>query len=67
MDRVLEWWSAYHGWASNLDSEGRFFIIAGSLLLVGIYALINSSDANRSRESSNAAKTNRTSGNDRPP
>jgi hypothetical protein len=66
MDRVLEWWSAYHGWASNLDSEGRFFIIAGSLLLVGIYSLINSSDANRSRESSDAAKTNRTSGNDRP-
>jgi hypothetical protein len=28
MDRVLEWWSAYQGWASNLDSEGRFFIIA---------------------------------------
>ena len=53
MDSVLEWWSAYQGWASNLDSEGRFFII-------------NSSDANRSRESSDAAKTNRTSGNDRP-
>jgi hypothetical protein len=66
MDRVLEWWSAYHGWAINLDSEGRFYIIASSLLLVGIYTLINSSDANRSRESSDATKTNRTSGNDRP-
>ena len=66
MDTVLEWWTAYHGWASNLDSEGRFFIIASSLLLVGIYSLINSGDANRSGESSDSAKTNRTSGNDRP-
>lgn len=64
MDRVLEWWTAYHGWASNLDSEGRFYIIAGSLLLVGVYALIDLSAANGGKEASNSAKTSKTSGND---
>jgi hypothetical protein len=65
MDRLLDWWTAYQGWASNLDSEGRFYIIAGSLLLLGIYAAIDSFPANSGKEPANSAKTNKTWGNDR--
>ena len=51
MDRLLEWWTAYHGWAANLDSEGRLYIIAGSLLLLSVYAVIHFSATNGSDES----------------
>ena len=56
MDRLLEWWTAYHGWAANLDSEGRLYIIAGSLLLLSIYAVVNFSVANGSNGSSNSIR-----------
>jgi len=56
MDRLLEWWSAYHGWAANLDGEGRLFIIAGSLLLLSIYAGIHFSATNGSGQSSSSIR-----------
>jgi hypothetical protein len=44
MEQTMQWiidrWSLYHDWASNLDSESRFYIIAGSLLLITIYPAI---------------------------
>jgi hypothetical protein len=51
MHRIFEWWNAYHDWASNLDDEGRFYIIAGSLFLLSIYALIDLGPAKSSQES----------------
>ena len=65
MDRLLEWWTAYHGWASNLDSEGRFYIIAGSFLLALVYAVINSSPPSVSKVPAKFAKTIKPWGNDR--
>ena len=41
MQRIIEAWNAYRDWAGNLDSEGRFFILAGSVPLLRIYALID--------------------------
>jgi hypothetical protein len=56
MDRVAEWWTMYHGWASNLDSEGRFYIIAGSIVLVFMYVAIQCSAADEQKEYSNPHK-----------
>jgi hypothetical protein len=50
MDRVAEWWTMYHVWASNLDSEGHFYIIAGSIVLVFIYAAIQCNAADEQKE-----------------
>jgi hypothetical protein len=64
MDQLLQGWTAYQGWAGNLDSEGRFYIIAVCLLLLVVYAGIYFSAPDRSDESSNSAKTNKTLGKD---
>jgi hypothetical protein len=52
MDTFLEWWTAYQGWAGNLDSESRCYIIGVCLLLLSIYAMIYFSQRQRA-ESSN--------------
>jgi hypothetical protein len=66
MQTVLDWWIAYHDWASNLDSEGRFWIIAVSLLLLSIYAVIAVSPVDSSKLSPKSVKANKGSENDRP-
>jgi hypothetical protein len=64
MERLFGWWTAYHDWAGSLDSEGRFYIIAGCALLLAIYAGIHSSEGVTSagKESSNPAKTDKVFG-----
>jgi hypothetical protein len=55
MEQTMQWiidqWTLYHGWASNLDSEGRFYVIAGSLLFISIYAMLNAVPADSSQDS----------------
>jgi hypothetical protein len=60
MDSFLELWTAYHSWASNLDAEGRFYIIAGSLLLVTIYTCIHCSGVDGIEAASNRAQSKKT-------
>jgi hypothetical protein len=63
MEQMMQWifdsWTLYHDWASNLDSESRFYVIAGSLLLISIYAMLNASSAESSQESLAPSKINR--------
>ena len=65
MQRIIDWWTVYHDWASNLDSESRFCVIAGSLVLISIYAILHISPAHSSQESSAPAKIKKARGNDR--
>jgi hypothetical protein len=64
MHRIFEWWTTYHDWASNLDTLGRFWIITGSLLLLTIYAEIDSWSVDGGKVSPKPVKANKR--NDRP-
>jgi hypothetical protein len=62
MQRIIEGWTAYQEWASNLHGEGRFYIIAGTLLLLSMYVLIDSRPANTSDVSQKTVTTKKMRG-----
>jgi hypothetical protein len=39
--KIIEAWTAYREWAGNLDAEARFYIFAGSVLLLTMYVFID--------------------------
>jgi hypothetical protein len=65
MQRILDWWTAYHDWASHLDSQGRFWIIVGCLLLLTVYATIHVSPVDSSKVSPKSVKATKSSQKDR--
>ena len=59
MQWIVDSWTLYYDWASNLDSESRLYLIAGSLLLISMYAMLNVSPADSSQKSLAPSKINR--------
>ena len=57
MEYIYSWWNGYQGWASSLDGEARLYILAGCVLLLMIYMMIDIIGEERAEARPKAAKS----------